>query len=86
MGRLTFSVVMDADLRFALESDIIQHRGCMIYIHKVINAKGQEPKTPGSSGPSAPLEVTHHLLELLSTCSRTFTSYVTYLRPQPIIS
>lgn len=57
---------MDADLRFALESDVIQHHGCMIYVHKVINAKGQEPKIAGSSGPSAPLEVSHHLLELIT--------------------
>lgn len=65
---LPFSVVMDTDLRFALEhrleSDIIQR--CMIYIHKVINAKGQKMKTPRNSAPSALLEVTHYLLELIA--------------------
>lgn len=66
MCRLTFSVVMDTDLRFALERDVIQHHGCMIYIHKVNNAKGQERKIPGSSGPSVPLEVSHHLPELIT--------------------
>lgn len=41
------SLAMDADLRFALEhrleSDIIKR--CLVYIHKVINAEGQGPKT-----------------------------------------
>lgn len=55
------SLAMDADLRFALEhhleSDIIKH--CLVYIHKVINAKGQRPKTPKNSEPVAPSEVIH---------------------------
>lgn len=76
---------MDADLRFALEhcleSDIIQR--CLVYIHKVINAKGQRPKTPKNSEPMAPLEVIHLFFFLLtliasSTYSRTVISYVMY--------
>lgn len=76
---------MDADLRFALEhrleSDIIKR--CSVYIHKVINAKGQRPKTQKNSEPVAPLEVIHHFfylhLSLLSTYSCTIISYVMYL-------
>lgn len=53
-------LAVDADLRFALErhpeSDLI--RRCVVYIHKVINAKGQRPKTPKTM---APTEVKPHL-------------------------
>lgn len=46
-----FSPVLDADLRFALDNrpdgDII--RRCLVYIHKVINARGRREKTQVTS-------------------------------------
>lgn len=59
---------MDADLRFALErrleSDII--RPCVVYVHSIINSKGQRPKMPINSETIAPLEVIHNFF--IGTC------------------
>lgn len=67
---------MDADLRFALEGRLesdTAKRG-LVYIHKVINAKGQRPKkTPKNSEPMAPLEVIHDFFIFLT---RTYRFYV----------
>lgn len=55
--KLAFSALflaVDADLRFALErrleSDVL--RRCVVYVHKVINADGQTPKTAKAMAPT----------------------------------
>lgn len=57
-----FSPALDADLRFALDNrpdnDII--RRCLVYIHKVINAKGEREKIQMNSQPQPQPEVMIH--------------------------
>lgn len=57
------SLVLDADLRFALDSrhDNDIARRCLVYVHKVVNAKGEREKEKINSQLSE-VKVIHHFL------------------------
>lgn len=62
------SLVLDADLRFALDNprdkDIARH--CLVYVHKVVNAKGEREKGKINSQlqllSQSEVKVIHHFL------------------------